>query len=74
MAKNTKEFWAWMVVRQGRLRRTIQEVPIYDRFYEDWDGIKACTIFLSKSGAYAWRDRWKNADDFDILRIKIPTV
>lgn len=62
---------AWVVVRVGRKKNTLQTTRIYDRFYEGWDNVSCYTVFPSRKAAFAWRNRWTNANDFDCLSVKM---
>jgi len=74
MPKQKKDYFkAWIVKRIGATP-TAERVEIYDRFAPQLDDVEVYTIFPSKKSALKWKNRWKNAEDFDVFQVKIPNV
>ena len=66
-------FEAWIVKRIGATP-TAEKVEMYDRYHPEFDGLTPYTIFPSKKQAMTWRDLWKNKEDFNVFKIKIPNT
>lgn len=64
----------WVVVRQGRIRRTLERVEISDGRSQKLSKIETYTIFPSKRDALEWINRWKNSEDFDLYKTEISLV
>ena len=71
--QNKNYFEAWIVMRVGK-NPTAEKVGIYYRYAPKWDNLECYTIFPSKKAAYLWRNHWKNKEDFDIFKVKIPNI
>ncbi len=69
-------FEGWIVKRIGSTP-TAERVGIYcrmDRYAPEWDGLECYTIFPTNKAALLWRNHWKNKEDFEVFKIKIPNI